>query len=357
MAVAKKCPFLLSDLVKALQPVHIDEEWVLHISGERGKETEDHLNLLSFSAESGEFEDEGLVMEVTMLKNGRTAQLGFLVSSLLIDWIQTYHDRHKLIRDAVKTAVKSGLLRVPSKRKVESCLPSPNYAELDSVLSKRLHEAVNKSAGPSNPTATSGCGSGEPSGLATKNPRTTIASTVGKLEKRPTEEVADDITFSAEPSLANRVHGLVDLGQHSSQGGGSRQSGSQFSHHRQTIPDSLRPKDPQVRTLRELDTTQPQCWDRVDKDSIREEAIQRCRVRQDTITISLRQFHIEKPGKDNWLPYQVRPLNEHFVDLLSEKLLARKQPGHNIFIVLVDPDEGLGGPQDFDKKRIKAAWS
>ncbi|KAL3678485.1 hypothetical protein R1sor_021441 [Riccia sorocarpa] len=142
----------------------------------------------------------------------------------------------------------------------------------------------------------------------------------------------------------------IDLGQQSSQVEGSRQSGSQFSHLRQTVPDSLRPKELSVRTLRETDTTQPQCWDRLDKDNIWEDAISCCRVRQDTVTVNLRHFHIEKPGKDNWLPYQVRPLNEHFVDLLSEKLLARKQPRHNIFIVLVHPEEGLSGPQDFDMK-------
>ncbi|KAL3700939.1 hypothetical protein R1sor_018961 [Riccia sorocarpa] len=165
---------------------------------------------------------------------------------------RSYHDRHRVIRDAVKTAINSGLLKAPSKRNVETCIAYPNYAELDVAWSKKVQEAA---------------------------------------------EVASTGIGETSASIAATSAGVVV--------------------------------------------------------SANEEAISHCRVRQDTVIVNLRQFHIEKPGKENWLSYQIRPLNEHFVDLLSEKLLARKQPWHNhIFIVLVDPEEGLSCPQDFDMKRV-----
>ncbi|KAL3696720.1 hypothetical protein R1sor_010796 [Riccia sorocarpa] len=183
-----------------------------------------------------------------------------------------------------------------------------------------------------------------------KRARSSQVAPVTRPEKQRRAAEADSVPLSHVPDTED--HSESFSGEPESQGGDSRMSGSRLSQSLFAAPERLKPKEPAVRTLRELQVTQPQRWDRVDKDAIREDAIKRCRVRRDTITVNLMQFHIEKPGKENWLPYQVRPLNEHFVNLLSEKLLARKQPGHNIFVVLVDPDEELQWAEDFDLSKV-----
>ncbi|KAL3685850.1 hypothetical protein R1sor_003872 [Riccia sorocarpa] len=280
------------------------------------------------------------------------------LSGFLISWILTYHDHHKLIRDAVKTGFNTGILGVPKKKKLEQCIPYSNYSELDAAWSRKLREEANTEAGGSGGgTSAAAAASGGHSASAhsggptlLKRPRSDLAAlSVERPEKQGRRGHTESVAPSRVPDTEDCS---ASFSEPASNDGDSRLSGSRLSQSLYAAPDRVKPKEPTVRTLRELQVTQPQRWDRVDKDAIREEAIKRCRVRRDTITVTLMQFHIEKPGKDNWLPYQVRPLNEHFVNLLSEKLLARKQPGHNIFVVLVDPEEGLEGPKDFDISKV-----